>query len=71
MTTYEAIAVIEFAGNVGSVGGDSRGHYTCDIKDKSCGAWYRTNDNAMPKVISSKDVSNLPYVVLYRRVSYS
>ena len=70
VTTYEAIAIIEFAGNVESARGDSRGHYTCDIKDKSSGGWFRTNDNAIPKTIKSKDVSNLPYVVLYRKVSY-
>ena len=70
MTAYEVIAVIEFAGNVESVGGDSRGHYTCDIKDKSCGAWFRTNDNAKPRAIKTEDVSNLPYVVLYKKISF-
>ena len=70
MTKHEATTVIEFAGNVDSVGGDSRGHYTCDIKDKYSGAWYHTKNNAIPKAIRSKDVSNLPYVVLYRKVSY-
>ena len=50
--------------------GDSRGHYTCDIKDKSSGAGYCTIDNAIPKAIRCKDISNLPYVVLYRKVWY-
>ena len=55
MTKHEATTVIEFAGNVDSVGGDSRGHYTCDIKDKYSGAWYHTNDNAILKAIRSKE----------------
>ena len=44
----------------------SRGHYTCDIKDKSSGVRYRTNDNEIPKTIRS----NPSCVVLYRKVSY-
>ena len=46
---------------------DTSGHYTCDIKEKNSGSWYRTNDNDLPQQISLTDVSNLGYVVLFER----
>ena len=64
LATYETIAVIEFMGNV-----DSSGHYKCDVKDKESGHWFRTNDNATPLIINREHVSNLPYVVLYKKKS--
>ena len=68
VTEYEPIAVIEFAGSVDRRSGQSRGHYTCDVKDKASQVWFRTNDSVMPVSIESKDVSSLPYVVLYKRM---
>ena len=67
LTQYEPVAVLEFAGIVDSFD-QSRGHYTCDVKDKEKN-WFRTNDNAVPILIEANNVSNLPYVVLYKRVS--
>ena len=61
------MAVLEFGGTVDSFG-ESRGHYTCDVKDKEKN-WFRTNDNAVPKQIEMRNVTNLPYVVLYKNVS--
>ena len=66
LTQYEAIAVLEFAGTVDNFG-QSRGHYTCDVKDTEKN-WFRTNDNAVPISMQAKNVSNIPYVVLYKRV---
>ena len=66
---YEAVAVIEFSGTVGT-GGESQGHYTCDIKDKASQLWFKTNDNRSPIQVQTNDVSKLPYVVLYRRLSF-
>ena len=68
MNQYGAVAVIEYTGNMGS-GGESQGHYTCDIKDELSQLWFKTNDNRIPIQIQAKDVSNLPYVVLYKRLS--
>ena len=48
---------------------DSSGHYKCDVKDKESGHWFRTNDNATPLIINKDHVSNLPYVVLYKKKS--
>ena len=61
------MAVLEFAGTMDSFG-ESRGHYTCDVKDKEKN-WFRTNDNAVPIHIEMRNVTNLPYVVLYKNVS--
>ena len=59
---FEPIAVIEHHGDV------SRGHYTCDVKEKETGYWYRTNDNLMPELISPASVSKFGYVALFKRV---
>ena len=67
LTQYEAMAVLEFAGTVDNLG-QSRGHYTCDVKDKERN-WFRTNDNLVPISIEGRNVSKIPYVVLYKRVS--
>ena len=68
LTKYEAIAVVIFTGRVDSFG-QSHGHYTCDVKDKETNTWFRTNDSTDPVPIESKDVSKIPYVVLYNRIS--
>ena len=41
---------------------------TCDVKDKERN-WFRTNDNLVPISIEARNVSKIPYVVLYKRVS--
>ena len=61
------MAVLEFAGIVDSFD-QSRGHYTCDVKDKEKN-WFRTNDNLVPILIEERNVSKIPYVVLCKRVS--
>ena len=61
------MAVLEFAGIVDSFD-QSRGHYTCDVKDKEKN-WFCTNDNLVPISIEARNVSKIPYVVLYKRVS--
>ena len=66
LTKYEAIAVVTFSGRVDNLG-HSHGHYTCDVKDKENNTWFRTNDSTDPVPIEAKDVSKLPYVVLYNR----
>ena len=60
--------MIEFSGSVNSSGGNSQGHYICDVKDKESNKWFRTNDNRSPVYIEEKNISNLPYVVLYKRM---
>ena len=67
LTKYEAIAVVIFTGRVDNFG-QSHGHYTCDVKDKETNTWFRTNDSTDPVPIESKDVSKIPYVVLYNRM---
>ena len=64
---YEAVSVIEYKGNVTSTG-YSVGHYICDVKDRSSGKWFRTNDNDDPIPIEDEDVSKSAYVVLYKRL---
>ena len=68
LTKYEAIAVVVFSGRVDNYG-QSHGHYTCDVKEKECNAWFRTNDSTDPVSIEVEDVSKIPYVVLYKRIS--
>ena len=68
VTKYEAIAVAVFAGRVDNLG-QSHGHYTCDVKEKQSNTWFRTNDSTNAVSIEAKDVSKLPYVVLYKRIS--
>ena len=65
---YEAVSVIEYKGNVTSTG-YSVGHYICDVKDRSSGKWFRTNDNDDPIQIQEEDVSKSAYVVLYKRLA--
>ena len=64
---YEAISVIDFHGSI-SNSGESRGHYTCDVKDAQTQTWYRTNDDRNPVQIHINDVSRHGYVVLYKRI---
>ena len=68
LSKYESIAVVVFSGIVDNFG-HSHGHYTCDVKDKKSNAWFRTNDSTDPVSIEVKDVSKIPYVVLYKRIS--
>ena len=58
--------MIEFDGRL-SPTGESAGHYTCDVKEKISNMWFRTNDNSDPIQIRTSDVSQLGYVVLYKR----
>ena len=67
VTQYEAMAVLQFDGTVDNFH-QSRGHYTCDVKDKGKN-WFRTNDNVVPMQIETRNVTKLPYVVLYKNVS--
>ena len=64
---YEAISVIEYNGRL-SPNGESEGHYTCDIKENISKMWFKTNDSVDPIKISVSDVSQLGYVVLFKRV---
>ena len=61
------MSVIEYQGSLAS-SGESRGHYICDVKDKSSGHWYRTNDNCNPRPIDVDEVSKCAYVVLYKKM---
>ena len=63
---FDPIAVLEHRGRIIS-GGETRGHYTCDIKDKESGQWYRTNDDCLPKIITENEVSKLGYIILLER----
>ena len=59
--------MIEFQGSVNS-SGRSEGHYICDIKERSTQQWFRTNDNNLPVPIEVEDVSQMGYVILYRKL---
>ena len=65
---YEPVSIIEFQGTVRQTG-ESEGHYLCDIKDRSSGAWFRTNDNYDPQQIDKAEVSKIGYVILYRKMN--
>ena len=65
--SFEVVAVIEYQGRV-NTSGQSAGHYICDVKEKSTGNWFRTNDNKDPVQIDQQNVSTCAYVVLYRKV---
>ena len=67
VSQYEAVSIIEYQGSVRATG-ESDGHYICDIKDKTEGTWFRTNDNKDPIPIKLEDVSKCAYVVLYKQV---
>jgi ubiquitin C-terminal hydrolase len=64
---YEAVSIIEYQGSV-NTRGESDGHYICDVKEKSEGTWFRTNDNQDPILIKTEDVSKCAYVILYKQV---
>jgi uncharacterized UBP type Zn finger protein len=66
-SAYEAISIIEYKGSLRRTG-ESEGHYICDVKDKSSGKWFRTNDNLHPIQIELEDVSKFGYVILYKKV---
>ena len=67
MIEYEPVAIIEFQGTV-TVTGESNGHYICDIKEKSTGLWFKTNDNLEPRQIGIENVTKNAYVILYRKL---
>ena len=67
MSQYEVIALIEFQGSL-TRSGHSVGHYICDIKDESSGKWFRTSDSNAPVQIEEEDVTQLSYVIQYRKV---
>ena len=54
-----------------SDGGQTQGHYICDLEDKETGVWFRTNDNLKPVPVSMGNVTNKPVVVLYKKIKYS
>ena len=68
MVEYEAVAIIEYQGNLDSQG-DSAGHYICDVKDKVTECWFRTNDNMIPIQVQVDSVSDMAYVILYRKLN--
>ena len=68
VSKYEPISIIEFQGSVRTTG-ESAGHYVCDVKDRSTGMWFRTNDNDDPQPIDLEGVSRCAYVVLYRKIN--
>ena len=64
---FEAISLIEHQGSM-LAGGETRGHYICDLKDDKSKLWFRTNDNLNPSEINLCDVTTKPVVVLYKKV---
>ena len=60
---FHPIAVIEHSGFMRG-DGETRGHYTCDVKAKD-GSWYKTSDNNEPRKITSNQVSKKASVILY------
>ena len=65
---YQAISVIEHKGLINK-SRISAGHYTCDIKEKNSGQWYRTNDDCLPAKIDVENVSRQGYAILFKRIS--
>ena len=65
---FDPIAVLEHRGSI-TTDGETRGHYTCDIKHKDSGQWYRTNDDRLPKMITEDEVSKLGYIILLKRTT--
>ena len=63
---YEAISVVEFRGTL-SADGRSAGHYVSDVKDVLSDEWFKTNDDKPPVRINTFEVSNMAYVVLFKR----
>ena len=63
---YDPIAIVEFQGQVDD-SGTSSGHYICYVKDSLDEEWFFTNDNYVPQLVNEEDISNLPYVTLYKR----
>ena len=49
--------------------GDAQGHYICDIKQKDCDTWFRSNDNMIPVELLPEDVTKKAVVILYKRIS--
>ena len=52
-------------GNI-TTDGISYGHCICDILEPETRIWYRTNDNAIAKLIKKTEISKQGYVVLYK-----
>ena len=65
---FNPVALIEHQGYM-SEGGQTQGHYICDLQDKETGLWFRTNDNQKPVPISLNNVTNKPVVILYRKIN--
>ena len=48
-------------------GGETCGHYICDLKDEKSQLWFRTNDNQTPSQINVHNVTKKTVVVLYKK----
>ena len=68
MSRYEPLSIIEYQGTL-SPGGDTNGHYICDVKDAKTNKWFRTNDNCDPIQIEVCNVSKNGYAILFKRCS--
>ena len=64
--SYDPISIIEFQGSINK-GGQSQGHYICDLQDQRSKYWFRTNDNRDPIKINKDEVTKNTYVVLMKR----
>ena len=64
---FEPIALIEHQGAM-LEGGETCGHYICDLKDEKSKLWFRTNDNLTPFQINEQNVTKKPVVVLYKKI---
>ena len=58
--------MVDFKGKL-TRDGQSAGHYTCDVYVKEFDEWFRTNDNSLPIMIPTDDVSKHGYVVLFEK----
>ena len=65
---FEPIALIEHQGAM-LEGGETCGHYICDLKDEKSQLWFRTNDNVTPFPINVHNVTKKPVVVLYKKLN--
>ena len=67
VANFMPTAVIQHSGQV-IRGGDSRGHYTCDVLSRE-NDWWHTNDKQQPKKINRQKVSKHATTVLYKRIT--
>ena len=63
---YECISVIQHSGEISS-DTSSRGHYSCDVKDKQTNNWFRTSDATIPHHICSQEVFKKGSAYLFKR----